>query len=327
MTSLSKVTTYDAPNSIREDLSNIIYDISPVDTPFMSNIGRDTCENTYFEWQTDSLAAADTTNAVIEGADAGNAEFTATVRVANYTQISRKVISVSGTDDAVNNAGMRTQMAYQTAKAAKELKRDMEAILTNNQAGVAGNSSSTARKTAGLPTWLITNSQANGATVSSMSGASGNGYPSTAWTGLSTSTDVALTETMLKTAIQEVWEQGGDPSIFMVNAYNKTVASAFSGLSQQRQMNTGVAPLKIIATADVYLGDFGEVAIVPNRFSPGNFAFVLDPEYASVSYLRPFRTFDLAKVGDSDKKEMVVEYGLRIKSEKAHAVIANLIAS
>jgi hypothetical protein len=77
----------------------------------------------------------------------------------------------------------------------------------------------------------------------------------------------------------------------------------------------------------VYLGDFGEVAIVPNRFSPGNFAFVLDPEYASVSYLRPFRTFDLAKVGDSDKKEMVVEYGLRIKSEKAHAVIANLIAS
>jgi len=326
MASVSKVTTYDAPNSIREDLSNIIYDISPVDTPFMSNVGRDTCENTYFEWQTDALAAADTTNAVIEGADAGNAEFTATVRVANYTQISRKVISVSGTDDAVNNAGMRTQMAYQTAKAAKELKRDMEAILTSNQAGVAGNTS-TARKTAGLPTWLITNSQANAATVSAMSGAGGNGYPSTAWTGLSTATDVAFTETMLKTAIQQVWEQGGDPSILMVNAYNKTVASAFSGLAQQRMNYTSAQPMKIIATADVYLGDFGEVAIVPNRFSPGNFAFVLDPEYASVSYLRPFRTFDLAKAGDSDKKEMVVEYGLRIKSEKAHAVVANIIAS
>ena len=326
MASVSKVTTYDAPNSIREDLSNVIYDISPADTPFMSNVGRDTCENTYFEWQTDALAAADTTNAVIEGADAGNAEFTATVRVANYTQISRKVISVSGTDDAVNNAGMRTQMAYQTAKAAKELKRDMEAILTSNQAGVAGNTS-TARKTAGLPTWLITNSQANNATVSAMSGAGGNGYPSTAWTGLSTATDVAFTETMLKTAIQQVWEQGGDPSILMVNAYNKTVASAFSGLAQQRMNYTSAQPMKIIATADVYLGDFGEVAIVPNRFSPGNFAFILDPEYASVSYLRPFRTFDLAKAGDSDKKEMVVEYGLRIKSEKAHAVVANIIAS
>jgi len=323
---VSKVTTYDSPNSIREDLSNIIYDISPTDTPFMSNIGRDTCENTYFEWQTDALAAANTSNAAIEGAAAGDADFTATVRVANYTQISTKVIAVSGTDDAVNNAGMRTQMAYQTAKAAKELKRDMEAILTSNQAGVAGNTS-TARKTAGLPTWLITNSQANGATVSEMSGANGNGYPDTAWTSLSTSTDVALTETMLKTAIQQVWEQGGDPSIFMVNAYNKTVASAFSGLAQQRMNYNSAQPMKIIATADVYLGDFGEVAIVPNRFSPGNFAFVLDPEYASVSYLRPFRTFDIAKTGDSDKKEMVVEYGLRVRSEKAHAVIANIIAS
>ena len=326
MASVSKVTTYDGVNSIREDLSNVIYDISPTDTPFMSNIGRDTCENTYFEWQTDVLASADTTNAVIEGADAGNAEFTATVRVANYTQISRKVISVSNTDNKVNNAGMTSQMAYQKAKAAKELKRDMEAILTSNQAGVAGNNS-TARKTAGLPTWLITNSQANGATVSSMSGAGGNGYPSTAWTALSTSTDVALTETMLKTAIQQVWTQGGDPKVFMVNAYNKTVASAFAGLAQQRMNYTSAQPMKIIATADIYLGDFGEVSIVPNRFSPGNFAFVLDPEYASVSYLRPFQTFDLAVTGDSTKAEMVVEYGLRIKSEKAHAVIANLIPS
>jgi hypothetical protein len=327
MASVSKVTTYDAPNSIRQDLSNIIYDISPTDTPFMSNIGRDTCENTYFEWQTDILTGADTGNAVIEGADAGNAEFNPTVRVANYTQISRKVISVSNTDNKVNNAGMTSQMSYQKAKSAKELKRDMEAILTSNQAGVAGNSTSTARKTAGLPTWLITNSQANGATVSSMSGASGNGYPSTAWTGLSTSTDVAFTETMLKTAIQQVWEQGGDPKVLMVNAYNKTVASAFAGLAQQRMNYNSVQPMKIIATADIYLGDFGEVSIVPSRFSPGNFAFVIDPEYASVSYLRPFQTFDLAVTGDSTKAEMVVEYGLRVKSEKAHAVIANLIAA
>jgi hypothetical protein len=326
MASVTKATTYDNVNAIREDLSNIIYDISPVDTPFMSNIGRDTASNTYFEWQQDSLAAADTTNAAIEGAAAGDMGFDATVRTANYTQISTKVVSVSGTADATDNAGMRSLMAYETAKKAKELKRDMEAILTSNQAGVAGNNS-TARKTAGLPAWLCNNYQANGATVSSMSGASGNGYPSTAWTSLSTSTDVALTETMLKTAIQQVWEDGGDPKVFMVNAYNKTVASAFAGLADQRMMNTGVAPLKIIATADVYLGDFGEVAIVPNRFQPGNFAFVLDPEYASVSYLRPFRTIDIAKTGDFDKKELVVEYGLRVRSQNAHAVIANLIAS
>jgi len=326
MASVTKVTTYDNANANREDLSNIIYDISPTDTPFMSNIGRDTASNTYFEWQVDELAAA-AANAAIEGADAGNADFTATVRVANYTQISRKVISVSGTADSVNTAGMRTVMAYETAKKAKELKRDMEFILLSNQAGVAGSGTSTARNTAGLPTWLISNSVANGATLPEMSGASGNGYPDTAWTSLSTSTDVAFTETMLKTAIQNVWSEGGDPKILMVGPYNKTVASTFAGLAEQRVTYNNAKPLKIIATADVYLSDFGEVAIVPNRFQPENFAFVLDPEYASVSYLRPFRTFDIAKTGDSDKKEMVVEYGLRIKSEKAHAAIANLTVS
>lgn len=326
MASVSKATTYDNVNAIREDLSNIIYDISPVDTPFMSNIGRDSADNTYFEWQQDSLASPDTANAAIEGAAAGDADFVPTVRTANYTQISTKIVSVSGTADAVNTAGMRTLMAYETAKKAKELKRDMEAILTSNQAGVAGGNN-TARKTAGLPTWLLNNYQANGATVSEMSGANGNGYPDTAWTGLSTSTDVALTETMLKTAIQQVWEDGGDPKVFMVNAYNKTVASGFVGIAPNRVTYNQVKPVAIIATADVYLSDFGEVAIVPNRFQPGNFAFVLDPEYASVSYLRPFRTVDIAKTGDSDKKEMIVEYGLRIKNQSAHAVIANIIAS
>jgi hypothetical protein len=326
MASVSKVTTYDASNAIREDLANIIYDISPVDTPFMSNIGRDTASNTYYEWQTDILASAGA-NAAIEGADAGNASFDATVRVANYTQISTKVVSVSNTADAVNTAGMRTVMAYEQAKKAKELKRDMEYILLSNQAGAAGSGTSTARNTAGLPAWLQTNVQANGATKGTMSGANGNGYPNAAWTNLSTSTDVAFTEAMLKTAQQQAWAQGGNPSILMVGPYNKTVVSAFAGLAQQRVTYNNAKPLKIIATADVYLGDFGEVAIVPNRFQPENFAFVLDPEYASVSYLRPFRVIDIAPTGDAVKKELVVEYGLRVKNEKAHAIVANLTPS
>ena len=326
MASVAKVTTYDAVNSQREDLSDIIFEISPTSTPFMSNIGKDTCDATYYEWQLDQLASPDVNNAVIEGADAGNADFVATVRVANYAQISRKVVSVSGTADAVNMAGMKTVMAYETAKKAKEIKRDMEAILLSNTAAVSG-SNSTARKTAGLPAWLSTNSIANAATPPTMSGATGNGYPNVAWTGLSTSTDVAFTEAMLKSAIQKVWAEGGDPKVLMVGPYNKTVVSAFAGLAAQRVTYNNAKPLKIIATADVYLSDFGEVAIVPNRFQPENFAFVLDPEYASVSYLRPFRTFDIAKTGDADKKELVVEYGLRCKTEKAHAVIANLTPS
>ena len=321
MATVSKVTTYDASKSIREDLSNIIYDISPTATPLMSNVGRDTCENTYFEWQTDQLASPDLSNAAIEGANAGDADYIPTNRVASYTQISTKVISVSNTADAVNAAGMRTVMAYEQAKAAKGLKRDMESILCSNQAATAGNSTTTPRKTAGLPAWLRTNAVANGATEPTMS-STDDGYPNAAWTDLTS--PAALTEDMVKDAMQAAWTNGGEPSILMVGPFNKRKVSAFAGLAEQRIQYNNAKPLKIIATADVYLSDFGELAVVPSRFSPENFAFLIDPEYASVSYLRPFQTFDLAKTGDSAKKEMVVEYGLRVKNEKAHAIIANI---
>jgi hypothetical protein len=222
-------------------------------------------------------------------------------------------------------AGMRTLLAYEQAKKAKELKRDVEKIICSNQAGNAG-STSVARKTAGLPAWLITNSIANSAVVPTMSSAP-NGYPNAAWTSLSTSTDVAFTETMLKTAIQSVWTQGGEPSILMTGPYNKTVASGFAGLAAQRMYNDSAMPLKIVATADIYLSDFGQVSIVPNRFFDERFAIVMDPEYASISYLRPYETLDIAAVGDSTKKELIVEYGLRVKNELSAAAIANLTPS
>ena len=325
MASVTNAKTYNAVNSMREDLSNIIYDISPTSTPMTSNVGRSTADNTYFEWQTDQLAAADGSNAAVEGASAGDADFVATNRVANYTQISTKIVAVSGTAQSVNMAGMRTLLAYETAKKAKELKRDVEKIICSNQAASAGNTT-TARTTAGLPAWLRTNSIANSAVAPTLS-SSPNGYPNAAWTSLSTSTDVAFTETMLKTAIQSVWTQGGEPSILMTGPYNKTVASGFAGLAQQRMNNTDAAPLKIVATADIYLSDFGQVSIVPNRFFDERFAIVMDPEYASISYLRPYQTLDIAAVGDSTKKELIVEYGLCVKNELSAAAIANLTTS
>ena len=327
MAAVSTIKTYNVSKSIREDLANIIYNISPTLTPFMNNVGRDTADSTYTEWQTDSLAAPNTNNAVVEGADAGDTDFTPTNRVANYLQISNKVVSASGTSSAVDTAGMSTVLAYEQAKKAKELKRDMEAILLSNQAAAAGNTT-TARKLAGLPAWLRTNAVENGLTPPTMSGGVSNpddGYPNAGWTGAASA--VAFTEDMLKDAIQNVWAQGGDPKVLMVGPHNKRVASTFAGLAEQRVTYNQVAPLKIIATADVYLSDFGEVAIVPNRFQPDNFAFVLDPNFAKVSYLRSFQTIDIAKTGDSTKKELLVEYTLKVATEKAHAVIANLTTS
>jgi hypothetical protein len=295
------------------------------DVPFMSSIGRENVSNTYYEWQTDALAAASTSNAVIEGDEAALDARAATNRVGNYTQISRKVVGVSGTVEAVDKAGMKSYLAYEMAKASSELKRDMESILLFNQAAAVG-SASVARKTAGLPAWLRTNvnkaSNGDNPTMSSTN----DGYPNA---GRTDGTQRTFTETMLKDVIQDVWAQGGDPKVAMMGPHNKTVASGFAGIAANRVNQSAGAPkaFSIVATADIYLSDFGKVAFVANRFQRERDVFVLDPEYASVAYLRNFKTEDLAKSGDSSKKMILVEYGLKVKTEKAHGIIADVTTS
>jgi len=325
------ITRYDGYRSVREDLANVIYNISPVDVPFMSNIGRENIKNTYFEWQTDQLASASSSNAQLEGDDVVSTTDarTATHRVGNYTQISRKLIEVTGTLEAVDKAGMRSYMAYQLAKGASELKRDMEATLTSNNVAVSG-SDSVARQTAGLGGWLITNSYSNtGGSAPVMSGnASGNpqdGFPMTAATAAGSSQ--VFTETLLKTAIQSVWTQGGDAKVLMVGPHNKAVVSGFTGIATRFRDVPAGSQAEIVGAADVYVSDFGTVNVVPNRFQPEYNAYLLDPEYASVAYLRNFRTEVLAKTGDAEKRMLIVEYGLKIRTEKAHGVVRDLATS
>ena len=313
---------YGGTKAVREDLANIIYNISPEDTPFMSSIGRENVGNTYYEWQLDQLAAASSSNAAIEGDDAGLDSRAATNRVGKYTQISRKVIGVSQTVEAVDKAGMKSYLAYEMAKASAEIKRDMESSLLANQAAVVGNST-TARRTAGLPAWLRTNfSKGSGGAEPTLS-ATNDGNPNAARTD---GTQRAFTETMLGDAIQQVWAQGGDPKIAMFGPVNKRKSSSFAGIAANRmnQPSGTAKAFSIIAAADVYLSDFGKVSFVANRFQRERDAFVLDPEYASVAFLRNFKTEELAKTGDSTKKMIVVEYGLKVKTERSHAIIADL---
>lgn len=324
------ITRYDGYRAVREDLANVIYNISPVDVPFMSNSGRENVKNTYFEWQTDILAAASTTNAQLEGDDVqGSADArTPTNRVGNYTQISRKIIETTGTLEAVDKAGMRSYLAYELAKAASELKRDMESSLTSNAVAVAGNNT-TARKTAGLGSWLITNSYSGAGTAAAapvMSSGAGNldGYPATAAVA---GTARTFTEALLKTAIQGVWTQGGDPKVLMVGPYNKTVVSGFTGIATRFRDVPAGAQAEIVGAADVYVSDFGTVNVVPNRFQPENTGYIIDPDYAAVGYLRNFRTEVLAKTGDAEKRMIIVEYGLKIRTQKSHAAIRDLTTS
>ena len=313
------MATYKTYESVgnREDLTDVIYNISPTDTPFMSSVGKTKANAVYHEWQTDSLADATVANAVVEGADASSATLAPTTRVGNRTQISQKTIQIAGTLESIDKAGRKSEKAYQLSKASSELKRDMEKILLSNQAAVTGDAS-TARKLGSLQAWIETNYVGAGT-----AGADGT-------TARVSGTDAAFTETMLKNAVKSAYQAGGNPSVLMVTPTQKQVVSGFAGIAEQRYQAPSNAPTTIVGAADVYLSDFGTLSVVPNRFmtadadDDGEVAFVLDPEYASIAYLRPFATNELAKTGDSEKTQLLVEYTLEVKNEAAHAIIADL---
>lgn len=307
---------------IREDLSDVIYNISPRETPFMSAIGREKATQTLTEWQTDSLASADGSNKQVEGDDAAFATVAPTTRLSNYTQISRKAVIVSGTARAVDTAGRSDQFEYEAAKRSAELKRDMETILCSEQDSSAG-TVTVARKLGGFESWITTNtSRAGGAS----SGGYANGRTSSPQDA-SASGIRSFTEGLLKTVMSSAWTNGGQPKLLIVNAYNKQQVSAFSGIATQYRENSGVKQATILAAAGVYVSDFGEIKIVPSRFSRGRSALLIDPEYWAVSYLRPFKTEKLAKTGDADKALMTVEYTLISKNEAASGVIADIKSS
>ena len=314
------MATYQTYTAIgmREDLSDVIYNISPTDTPFMSSIGKTKATAVYHEWQTDSLAAASLSNYAVEGATASDATMSPTTRVGNRTQIAQKTVKISGTLQSVDKAGRKSEKAYQLAKASSEIKRDMETSLLSNQIAANGDST-TARKLGGLQAWLATNGDFG------TSGSAGSGGTTARTNG----TNRTFTEDILKTVIKEVYASGGNPKVLMVNPAHKQVVSAFAGIAAQRFMAPSNAPTTIIGAADVYLSDFGTISVVPNRFmtstnSCDETAFIVDPDMAAIAYLRPFQTNELAVTGDNESTQLLAEYTLEVKNEAAHGIIADL---
>ena len=312
-------TTFDA-KGIREDLSNIITNIAPEETPYMSNIGRESISNSLFEWQTDTLASA-AANKQLEGDDVTSFDsVTATVRLQNYAQISRKTIVLSATEETVNKAGRRSELAYQIAKRGAELRRDQEFSMLNGAVAAAGNTT-TARGTASLQAFIKTNydMQTNGANPSYTT------VPTSARTDGNVRT---FTETILKNVIQQVWTAGGTPKILMTGPVNKQRVSGFAGIASSRfNIDGGARPATIIGAADIYVSDFGNVQVVPNRFQRERDAFVIDPDYAKVTTLRPYQQVELAKTGDAEKRMLIVEWGHKVLAENAHGIAADLVTS
>jgi hypothetical protein len=302
----------------REDLSDMIYRIDPTDTPFMSGIAREKATAVNHEWQTQALAAADNTNAQLEGDDAAANAVVATVRLGNICQISRKVAQVSGTQQAVETAGRDNELAYQEMLQGLELKRDLEMILIGTNQAKATGSASVARTTASVLSWIKSNTFKG----------SGGADPSAA-DGTDTRTDgtqVAFRESNLKTVLSSIWTNGGKPNVIMSGAFNKQAFSMFTGRGTPVEETKSK---KIVASVDAYESDFGKLKVVANRFQRSRDVFVLETSKWALAFLngRNMVSLPLSKTGDSERRMVVSEYALVARNEKASGAVYDATVS
>ncbi len=310
----------------REDLQYVIYDISPVDTPVLTMAPRLTARAKYHEWTTDQLAAA-ATNAHIDGDDSAANAATATGRPGNRLQILRKTVQVSGSTEAINKAGYRSEMAYQMQKRSKELKRDLERAITGNQGTDAG-STTTPATMAGIESFLTSNIVYAGA----QGGATTPGYSAGAVPPPVDPTATGVfSESLLKSLAKSCWDNGGEPDYLNVGSFNKQQVSGFAGIATlYRDTAPKVGPAAIIASADVYVSDFsgqGGIKVMANRFSREQTALLLDFDYLGVAYLWPFAQEQFAKTGDSEKRHIVAEATVVVNNEAAHGKIVGLTSA
>lgn len=300
---------------VREDLSDKIAELFPDDTPFQRAIGTSSINNTYSEWQTDALAAANEANAAIQGDDLANTSRPNTVRVGNHSQIFTKVVGASTTVEWTKKAGRKSELARELMKAGREMRTDMEKRFLGNYPSVAA-AAGVAGLSAGALAWLTSN---NSFGVGGAAGGFSAGIVGAATNG----TQRAYAESQLKTVLQAIWVKGGNPKMVITNGTQKQNEAAFAGLASARR-ETGNKPLTIVAGADIYVSDFGEVQFVPDRFASTRDALIVDPEYWDVGIGEAMTTFDLAKTGLATRKAIRCEATLRCLNEAASGAVRDL---
>ena len=307
-------TTVSNTSGLAEDFENIIFDVSPTDTPMLTMAKRTKATARYHQWQVDSLAAA-SSNKAEEGADASYATAAQTTTLGNYCQISTKTVDISRTLDIVNKYGRKSEVAMQLMKRGKELKRDMEFTICRNQPSA----STTARATAGWECMI------SGNLVASNSGQTADysvrGFSAASWTAPEDGSSATFVEADLTSALGLAWADGGDPSVIMMSKLNKNRFNAFSGIATKYNEVKGTAQAIVAGAADVYVSSYGNHTVKLNRYMRDTAVFCIDPEYISVAYLDGIKKTPMAKTGDSERHLLTVEYALVANSLDAHATV------
>jgi len=318
----------------RESLADVIYRIDPDEVPVLSSLKKGTRKNTLFDWQVQELAAADATNAQAEGATISSYDDNLTTRLQNQMQIAFKAFKVSDTIDAVDTAGRERESAYQSLLAGITLRRDIEKILTSDQAkSTSGN-----RKCGTLSSFIQNTSLPADAEGTGSFSANGTNLPvadadSPADTSDDFGTARALSVDLLETVMQAAFEDGGNPSLMVMSPIQKRKFSSATitnndTINNQVNMTTPKAATAVSAVS-VFLSDFGQLEAVVDRFMPNERVYLLDPEFAEYVTLpgRDFIKQDLAKEGDSTRGFVLSEFSMQISAPRAHGAIYSLTTS
>ena len=310
-------------SGLREDLYDVISNISPTETPFQTNIEKRGAKTRYHEWLVDSLATA-ANNQQLEGDDASFATAVTVTRMGNYTQIMRKTFLVSGTLEAVDKAGRKSEVKYQLMKAGKEIIRDLETALTNSNAGSAGGIA-TARQMTGVEAFIpTTDNGGNGVRMADTTGSTSSWGQTTAHVVVdpTAASGKPITSTQLLTALQLAWADGGDIDVIMTGPTTRRTIRTFGNLAtNQIQLNKSGEAAKLIDTVEIYVSDYGKHKLVLNRFSRDQTALCLDMSTWAMATLRPMETKTLAVTGDAEKRMIVMEATLVCKNPDANAKV------
>lgn len=304
----------------REDLSDVVWDVTPADTPLLTAMKKNKATATNHEWLTDALTTA-SANAQLEGdANVTAADPAARGRLGNYTQRMLKHAVVTHTQEKVlKGGGIKSEMAYQQARRMRELKTDGEHAMLGVSNAKVGGAEGTAREMGSLDTYLANGVAGTEFAAATSANPTGDGTDVPNKGG----TDRALTETIFAGTLENLYgNSGGNENIMaIVPAAQKTVISSFTA-SSTRYVTTD--DKKLVASIDVYDGDFHTVKVTPDRFCIAGSVFLIDPEYIACSELIPMTSYDLAKTGSSYRKEMEWEWTLEVCDPNAHAHIFDL---
>jgi hypothetical protein len=298
-----------------EDVQDEIYNISPVDNPVCSMSKTIRATGKIHEWTEDELQATGK-NALVEGAGAGADQSLPVVELQNYCQIMGKIAEITGTLEVVDKYGRDSEMAYQLELRYGELANDEESA-------VIGDAGGTGRQVA-LPGDAVTarefacfQEQLDAAVIIDSATSNAGGAITT----------IDMLETDLLAAHLATYNFGGNPGYAVTDPLT---AGYFAGFALSAGRNREFANTKtLVHVIDLYVSTYGELDVVLDRnmTQANNCIALIDFNYTATPVLRPTRDWPIAKLGDSDKRQILRESTFAVLNTKAHALVDNIPAT